>query len=319
MGAYMRVYVDRHTYTMPVRRAHHARRHGRVRPRQRVSARLQAYMHKCMYMHIRTYACPCMRKHASAIGTTAHSQVHSRCERSEAAHGCKRPTKHVQHRPAVGRGAHVCHPHSRGPQGPRLPLISSAAGRSAHACARNTSGEHASAGANGLSGALARAHKSTCTHVHACVQMCMYVCISTRTRSSTRSTPRTPARACASGAARERAPADQHAHVHASVHARAHVPQHTCMQQCEAHAMRASAGVRGLGGTRARACSYPTCPCACMRTFACTCALGGRVGQKVCDRGPAATVAHKLAARCLPAKTSRCVIYAHRVNISCCC
>ena len=188
MGAYMRVHVDRHTYTRPVRRAHHARRHGRVRPRQRVSARLQAYMHKCMYMHIRTYACPCMRKHASAIGTTAHSQVHSRCERSEAAHGCKRPTKHVQHRPAVGRRAHVCHPHSRGPQGPRLPLISSAAGRSAHACARNTSGEHANAGANGLSGALARP-QSTCTHVHAYVHMCMYVCISTRTRSSARSTP----------------------------------------------------------------------------------------------------------------------------------
>ena len=248
MGAYMRVYVDRHTYTMPVRRAHHARRHGRVRPRQRVSARLQAYMHKCMYMHIRTYACPCMRKHASAIGTTAHSQVHSRCERSEAAHGCKRPTKHVQHRPAVGRGAHVCHPHSRGPQGPRLPLISSAAGRSAHACARNTSGEHASAGANGLSGALARAHKSTCTHVHACVHVHVRVHQHTYTQQCEEHATRTPARACTAEAARERAPADLHAHVHASVHAHAHVHQHVCTQQCEAHATCASAGVRGLCG-----------------------------------------------------------------------
>ena len=164
-----------------------------------------------------------------------------------------------------------------------------------------------------LGGARACACSLTRPHAH------MRTCTSTRTRSSARSTPRTPARACTAEAARERAPADLHAHLHASVHARAHAPQHTRTQQCEAHAMRASAGVRGLGGTRARACSYPTCPCACMRTFACTCALGGRVGQKVCDRGPAATVAHVLAARCLPAKASRCVIYAHRVNISCCC
>jgi len=185
---------------------------------------------------------------------------------------------------------------------------------------RNTRGEHASAGASERPERRASA-PTVYMHTRACI--CPYVHVRvhqhTYAQQCEEHATRTPARACASGAARERAPADQHAHVHASVHARAHAPQHTRTQQCEAHAMRASAGVRGLGGARARACSYPTCPCACMRTFACTCALGGRVGQKVCDRGPAATVAHVLAARCLPAKASRCVIYAHRVNISCCC